>query len=181
MFTDRPTTVRRGMDRRPGEASLIDAIRRGEVEKVLLWSIDRWDGHWSSWSDFWRRAGWPAWSCGWMTRGSTRRRHNGMSLFDAGGHDGLPPAPEPRRDRILRGQAASRALSIRAGRPPIPAARVERAKQELAAGKGVRQAARMSGISAASVSRIKGAMGYCLGHRLTILLCRGRECGPRSH
>ena len=62
---------------------------------------------------------------------------------------------QTRRDRILRGQAAARALSIRFGRPPIATAKVEKAKQELAAGRGVREAARIAGISAASVSRLK--------------------------
>src|ERR1035437_1548927 len=38
---DRPTTVRRGKDRRPGEAVLLHAIRSGGVQKVLVWSIDR--------------------------------------------------------------------------------------------------------------------------------------------
>ena len=82
---------------------------------------------------------------------------NGLSLFDVSAllaHH----LRQSRRDRILRGQAAARALSIRFGRPPISATKVERAKRELAAGKGVRQVARMAGISPASVSRIKTSM-----------------------
>jgi hypothetical protein len=63
-----------------------------------------------------------------------------------------------RRDRILRGQAAARSLSIRFGRPPIATAKMEKAKRELAAGKGVRQVARLAGISPASVSRLKSAI-----------------------
>ena len=66
---------------------------------------------------------------------------------------------QSRRDRILRGQAAARSLSIRFGRPPIAKAKVEKARIALAAGKGVRQTARLAGISAASVSRLKNAMG----------------------
>jgi DNA invertase Pin-like site-specific DNA recombinase len=62
---------------------------------------------------------------------------------------------QTRRDRILRGQAAARALSIRFGRPPIPNAQVEKAKLELSYGKSVRAVARLAGISAASVSRLK--------------------------
>ena len=65
---------------------------------------------------------------------------------------------QSRRDRILRGQAAARAMAIRLGRPPIGKAKVEKAKRELAAGKGVRQVARLAGISAASVSRLKNSM-----------------------
>ena len=65
---------------------------------------------------------------------------------------------QSRRDRILRGQAAARALSIRCGRPPIPVVKVERAKKLLATGKGVREVARMAGISAASASRLKNSL-----------------------
>jgi DNA invertase Pin-like site-specific DNA recombinase len=65
---------------------------------------------------------------------------------------------QTRRGRILRGQAAARALSIRFGRPPIAKAKVEKARIALATGKGVRQAARLAGISAASVSRLKNAL-----------------------
>ena len=39
--SDRPTTVRKGQDRRPGELALIEAIRSGAIDGVLLWSIDR--------------------------------------------------------------------------------------------------------------------------------------------
>ena len=40
VFTDRPTSAR-GPDRRPGEAALIDAIRNGTIDRVLIWSICR--------------------------------------------------------------------------------------------------------------------------------------------
>jgi DNA invertase Pin-like site-specific DNA recombinase len=39
VFTDRPTTVKK--DRRPGEVALLDAIRSGVVDKVLIVGIDR--------------------------------------------------------------------------------------------------------------------------------------------
>jgi len=64
---------------------------------------------------------------------------------------------QSRRDRTLRGQAASRAMSIRSGRPPIPTVKVQKAKQLLASGNGVRQVGRLAGISAASASRLKNA------------------------
>ena len=82
---------------------------------------------------------------------------NGLSLFDVSAllaHH----LRQSRRDRILRGQAAARALSIRFGRPPIATIKAQRAKRELAAGKGVRQVAKIAGISPASVSRIKTSM-----------------------
>ena len=81
-----------------------------------------------------------------------------LSVFDMAGMMAFH-LRQSRRDRILRGQAASRALSIRAGRPPIPTAKVQKAKVLLAAGKGVRQVARLAGISAASASRLKNS-GY---------------------
>ena len=39
-FTDRPTSAR-GPDRRPGEAALIDAIRSGTIDRVMIWSVCR--------------------------------------------------------------------------------------------------------------------------------------------
>ena len=39
VFSDRPTTVRKGHDRRPGELALIDAIRSGAIDQVLVWSF----------------------------------------------------------------------------------------------------------------------------------------------
>lgn len=158
MFSDRPTTVRRGTDRRPGESALLDAIRRGEVQSVLMLGLDRMGRSLTDLAAFLetcRVAGVTLWvdEQGIDTAGS-----NGLSLFD------MPRMMavrlrQSRRDRILRGQAASRALSIRAGRPPIAPTKIEKAKLLLNAGKGVRQAARLSGISAASVSRPKDSMG----------------------
>jgi DNA invertase Pin-like site-specific DNA recombinase len=82
---------------------------------------------------------------------------NGMSLLDLGEMMAFH-LRQSRRDRILRGQAAARSLSIRFGRPPIPASKVQKAQRELAAGKGVRAAARSAGMSPASVSRLKNSL-----------------------
>jgi DNA invertase Pin-like site-specific DNA recombinase len=82
---------------------------------------------------------------------------NGMSLFDLSTMM-ASHLRQSRRDRILRGQAAARSLSIRVGRPPIAKPKVEKTKQFLTAGKGVREIARLAGISPASVSRIKTSM-----------------------
>jgi hypothetical protein len=41
VFLDRPGTLKKGRQRRPGEAALIEAIRRGEVQKTLMIGIDR--------------------------------------------------------------------------------------------------------------------------------------------
>ena len=58
-----------------------------------------------------------------------------MSLFDCGKMMALH-LRQSRRDRILRGQAAARSLSIRFGRPPIPTAKIEKAKTLLGDGQG---------------------------------------------
>jgi DNA invertase Pin-like site-specific DNA recombinase len=83
---------------------------------------------------------------------------NGMSLFDVGTMLALH-LRQSRRDRILRGQAAARSLSIRFGRPPVPTAQVEKAKRLLEMGKGIREVARLAGgISPSSVSRIAASL-----------------------
>ena len=153
-FTDRPATVKK--DRRPGELALIDAIRSGGVDKVLLWSIDRFGRSLVDLVTFMeacRTAGVSLWldEQGLDTAGS-----NGISMLDLSAMMAFH-LRQSRRDRILRGQAAVRGL-VRFGRPPIAKAKLVRAKQELAAGKGVRQVARLAGISAASVSRLKTAL-----------------------
>ena len=156
VFTDRPATVKK--DRRPGEAALIDLIRRGATERVLICSVDRIGKSLVELVTFMeacRTAGVSLWldEQGLDTAGS-----NGLPLFDVTEMMAFH-LHQTRRDRILRGQAAARSLSIRFGRPPIAKAKVEKARTALAAGKGVRQTARLAGISAASVSRLKNAMG----------------------
>jgi DNA invertase Pin-like site-specific DNA recombinase len=151
MFTDCPATVKK--DRRPGELTLIDAIHSGQINKVLIWSIDRIGKSLIELVGFMEVC---------RSFGVTVHLHEqdeiaSHALFDMAALLALH-LRQSRRDRILRGQAAARSLSIRFGRPPIATAKVEKAKQELSAGKGVREAARIAGISAASVSRLKNAM-----------------------
>ena len=62
---------------------------------------------------------------------------NDLSLFDVSRLLALH-IRQGHRDRILRGQAAARALSIRFGRPPLAKSKVEKAKQFLSAGRGIR-------------------------------------------
>jgi DNA invertase Pin-like site-specific DNA recombinase len=156
VFTDCPATVKKY--RRPGEAALINLIRRGATERVLICSVDRIGKSLIELVTFMeacRVAGVSLWldEPALDTAGS-----NGLPLFDWAAMMALH-VRQSRRDRILRGQAAARSLSIRFGRPPIAKAKVEKARIALAAGKGVRQAARLAGISAASVSRLKSALG----------------------
>ena len=152
IFTDCPATVKK--DRRPGELALIDAIHCGQIDKVLIWSIDRIGKSLIELVGFMETCGTNSVSIYLDQQHVDTETCNGPSLLDLAGMMALH-VRQTRRDRIRRGQAAARALSIRFGRPPIAAAKVERAKQELLAGKGVRETARIAGISAASVSRLK--------------------------
>ena len=156
-FTDRPLAARTGSDRRPGEASLIDAIRNGTINKVLLWSIDRIGKSLIELVDFIETCRANSVSVYLDQQNIDTAESNGLSMFDMAAMLALH-LRQSRRDRILRGQAAARSLSIRFGRPPIPQAKQEKAKRELANGRGVREAARLAGISAASVSRLKNSL-----------------------
>ena len=153
-FIVRPITVRRGLDRRPGEIALIEAIRSPGIDKVLIWSVCRIG---KSLADLVAIVE----TCRSSDVSVYLHEQNTLAsqtLFDMAPILALH-LRQSRRDRILRGQAAARSLSIRFGRPPLATAKVERAKHELAAGKGVRAVARLAGISAASVSRLKNSMG----------------------
>jgi DNA invertase Pin-like site-specific DNA recombinase len=157
VFTDRPSTVRKGVDRRPGEAALLAAMRSGSINRVMLWSIDRVGRSLVELVGFLetcRMAGVAIWI---EEQAIDTPASKGMSLLDLGEMMALH-LRQGRRDRILRGQAAARSLAIRFGRPPIPMAKVDRVRREFAAGRGVREAARLAGVSAASASRIKVAM-----------------------
>jgi DNA invertase Pin-like site-specific DNA recombinase len=157
VFTDRPLAVRKGSDRRPGEVALIETIRSGVIDKALISSIDRVGRSLIEMIGFLEVCKSAGVGLYLHEQGLDTATCNGLSLFDLAGMMALH-VRQCRRDRILRGQAAARALSIRFGRPPIPLARQERARRELIAGKGVREAARSAGISAASASRLKNSM-----------------------
>ena len=157
VFTDRPTSVRKGQDRRPGELALIEAIRSRSIERILLWSIDRIGKSLVELVGFMETCRLHDVSLWVEEQKLDTATSNGMSLFDLSTMMATH-LRQSRRNRILRGQASARALSIRFGRPPIAKPKVEKAKRFLAAGKGVRQVARMAGISPASVSRIKTSM-----------------------
>jgi DNA invertase Pin-like site-specific DNA recombinase len=154
VFVDRPATVKK--DRRPGEMALLQAIRDGGVDRVLLWSIDRVGRSLVDLIGFLEtcRAG----SIGLYLhqQGIDTTTSNGMALFDLAGMMAYH-LRQSRRDRILRGQAAVKGI-VRFGRPPVPATKAEKAKKALMTGKGVREAARLAGISAASVSRMKNTV-----------------------
>ena len=157
VFADRPTAVKKDQDRRSGELALIDAIRSGAIDRVLVWSIDRIGKSLADLIGFIETCRSAYVAVTLHDEGFDSETSNGLSLFDVSAllaHH----LRQSRRDRILRGQAAARALSIGFGRPPISTTKAQRAKRELAAGKGVRQVAKIAGISPASVSRIRTSM-----------------------
>jgi DNA invertase Pin-like site-specific DNA recombinase len=153
-FVDRPTVLRKGRERRPGEDAMLNMIRRGGIQKVLLCSVDRIG---RSLSDLvaiietCRIAGVGLYL---HDREMDTAGSKGLSMFDVAQMMAFH-LRQSRRERILRGQAAARNASVRFGRPPISVIKVDKARQFLAEGNGVRQVARMAGISAASVSRLK--------------------------
>jgi DNA invertase Pin-like site-specific DNA recombinase len=157
VFKDHPTSVKKGQDRRPGELELIDTIQSGAIEKVLMWSMCRIGKSLAELVAFLetcRSAGVAVYI---DQEKIDSAETNGLSLFDVSRLLALH-IRQGRRDRILRGQAAARALSIRFGRPPLGNTKVEKAKQFLSAGKGVREVARLAGISAAACSRLKRSL-----------------------
>jgi DNA invertase Pin-like site-specific DNA recombinase len=157
VFTDHPTSVKKGQDRRPGEMALIDAIQSGAVERVLVWSVCRIGKSLTELASFLETCRLTNIVVYLHRENIDSAETNGLSLFDLSMLLALH-IRQGHRDRILRGQAAARALSIRFGRPPLGKSKVEKAKQFLGAGKGVREVARLAGISAAACSRLKNSL-----------------------
>ena len=154
VFTDHPTSVKKGQDRRPGELALVHAIQSAAVEKVLMWSMCRIGKSLTELVAFLETCRSADVAVYLDQEKIDSAETNGLSLFDVSKLLALH-IRQGHRDRILRGQAAARSLSIRFGRPPLGKSKVEKAKLELTAGNGVRQVARLVGISPTSVSRIK--------------------------
>ena len=161
VFIDQPTTMIRGRDRRRGQKALSEAIGSRSAERVLLYSIDRVGRTLAELVGFVEMCRASSVALYLHEQRLDTAASNGMSLFDFAGMMSFH-LRQSRRDRILCGQAAARAASVRFGRPPISASKVERAEQELAAGKGVRHVARLTGLSPASCSRIKSALAPCI-------------------
>ncbi len=157
VFTDRPTSAR-GPDRRPGEAALIEVIRSRTIDRVLIWSIDRFGRSLVEMIGFLEACRTAGVGLYLHEQSLDTETCNGLSLFDLARMMAFH-LRQGQRDRILRGQAAARSLSIRFGRPPIPISKIEKAKTLLAMGKGVREVARLAGgISPSSVSRIAASL-----------------------
>jgi DNA invertase Pin-like site-specific DNA recombinase len=157
VLTDRPMPIRKGKEKRPGEDVLLAAIRRGEVQRVLVWSVDRIGRSLPDLIAFIETCRSAGVGLYLHDREIDTTTSNGLSLFDLTSMMAFH-LRQSRRDRILRGQAAARNLNVKFGRPPISVAKTEKAKELLASGTGVRRAAKLAGISAASVSRLKAGI-----------------------
>ena len=160
VFIDRPI-MKKGRDWRPAQTALIEAIRSGSVERVMLYGIDRVGRTLVELVGFVEMCRASNVALYLHEQRLDTATSNGLSIFDLAGMMALH-LRQSRRERILRGQAAAREASVRFGRPPISASKVERAKLGLAAGKGVRHVARLTGLSPASCSRIKSALAPCI-------------------
>jgi DNA invertase Pin-like site-specific DNA recombinase len=157
-FADRPMPLKRGRERRPGETALLEIVRAGAVEKVLLLSADRVGRTLVELVGFLETCRTSNVDIYIHDRQIDTATSNGLTLFDLSAMF-AHHLRQGRRDRILRGQAAARGADIRFGRPPIASSRTEKVRSLLARGKGVRETARLvGGISAASISRIKASI-----------------------
>ena len=94
---------------------------------MLIWSIDRFGNSLVDLVAFMEMCRTAGVSVFMLEQGIDTETSNGMSMLDLTAMMALH-LRQSRRDRILRGQAAARSLSIRFGRPPIPTAKIEKAK-----------------------------------------------------
>ena len=127
IFSDRPTSLRKVRDQRPGEAGLLAAIRDGDVQRVLIFGIDRIGKSLVELVHFFEVCRAAGVSVYLHEQKLNSAGSNGLSLFDLTGMMAFH-VRQTRRDRILRGQAAARAASVRFGRPTIPSAKIEKAR-----------------------------------------------------
>jgi DNA invertase Pin-like site-specific DNA recombinase len=154
VFVDHQGTAKK--DRRLGEMALLEVIRSGAVNRVLLWSIDRVGRSLVDLVGFLESCRAADVALYFHEQRLDSTGSNGMSLFELASMIAYH-LRQSRRDKILRGQAAVRGL-VRFGRPPMPPIKVQKAKKALMDGKGVRETARLAGVSAASVSRLKSEL-----------------------
>ena len=127
VFADRPTAVKNCQDRRSGELALVEAIRSGAIDRVLVWSIDRIGKSLADLIGFIETCRSAYVAVTLHDEGFDSETSNGLSLFDVSAllaHH----LRQSRRDRILRGQAAARALSIRFGSGPYRSRQAEGAE-----------------------------------------------------
>jgi predicted site-specific integrase-resolvase len=106
VLTDRPMPIRKGKEKRPGEDVLLAAIRRGEVQRVLVWSVDRIGRSLPDLIAFIETCRSAGVGLYLHDREIDTTTSNGLSLFDLTSMMAFH-LRQSRRDRILRGQAAA--------------------------------------------------------------------------
>ncbi len=111
VFIDRPTTTKKGRDRRPGQMALLEAIRSGTVDRVMLYSIDRLGRSLADLVGFMEMCRASSVGLYLHEQRLDTATSNGLSLFDLAEMMALH-LRQSRRERILRGQAAARAASV---------------------------------------------------------------------
>lgn len=116
MFIDRPMPVRK--DRRPGEKALVDAIRAGEAQKVLILGMDRIGKSLVDLVPFMETCRTVGVSLWLDQERLVTGISNGLSLFEVAGMLARH-LRQSRRKRILRGQQAAGAASVRFGWPKL--------------------------------------------------------------
>ena len=107
IFSDRPMPMKKGKERRPGEDALLEMVKTGDVQKVLLWSIDRVGRSLVKLVgiiEMCRTGGIGLYIHDQKLDTSSS---NGLGLFDLGEMLAFH-LRQGRRDKILRGQAAAR-------------------------------------------------------------------------
>jgi DNA invertase Pin-like site-specific DNA recombinase len=140
-------------ERRPGLAALLNGIKNGSYDAVLVESLNL-IGH-----DL-------AALIGVLTaiKAANVRLIARLETIDtAEGGDGLLDAAERfadhlrfgKRERVVAGQQRARQAGVKFGRPSIPAKQIARAKSALETGAGIREAGRLTGVSTTSVFRIR--------------------------
>jgi DNA invertase Pin-like site-specific DNA recombinase len=108
VFSDRPTTTRKGQDRRPGELALIEAIRSGAIDRVLVSSIDRIGKSLVELVGFMENCRLHDVSLWVEEQRLDTATSNGMSLFDLSTMM-ASHLRQSRRDHILRGSGGCKA------------------------------------------------------------------------
>ena len=119
-FSDRPMAVRKGLDRRPGELALLEAMLSGDIDKVLVWSICRIGRSLAELIRFMEACRKANVTLSLYEQDLDTEQSS--LLFDAARMMALH-LRQSRRSGILRRQAAARSMSVRFGRPPLQASR----------------------------------------------------------
>ena len=179
VFSDQPTSVKKGQDRRPGELALLDAIRSGSIGKVLLWSVCRIGKTLVDLVTFMETCRSAGVAVYLDQQKLDTGMSNGLSLFDLTSMMALH-LRQSRRDKILAGSICGTELVDQVRTSTDRRTEGGEGQARLGCRQGVREIARMAGISPASVSESRprstprspesdAEAGACLGEALSAM------------